>query len=216
MLGFLVKEPVLRETKLQGDSISMAGFMAQAKTATQVIISQKEPLPRSLLQSLADLTAGEPYPVLEIVVEEVADAAYLHGLHSRGFKLFYGVGLPAQTLIFIDSDRGFVLENTPDAPSFRLLPSKKNENLYYSLLWHRFGHAVSVTGTVKETEAEKNLFCLALEKEREVWCRLRGDNPKSLPGVGQTVAVFAWEKWFSHIFEVIQLEFPSDRQPPAG
>jgi len=198
------------------DRVSMADLMAQAKTATQVTICQKEPLPGSLLQSLADLTAGEPHPMLEIVAEEIADAAYLRGLHSSGFKLFYGVGLPAQTLIFVDSDRGFVVENAPDAPRFKLLTSKENENLYYSLLWHRFGHAVSVRGAVKETEAEKNLFCLTLEREREVWCRLLGDNPEGLPGVGQTVAVFAWEKWFSRILDVIELEFPPARESPPG
>lgn len=43
-----------------------------------------------------------------------------------------------------------------------------------------------------------------------------GDGPDRLPGVGQTVVVLAWEKWFSHIFDVIQLEFLSGEKSCSG
>ena len=76
-------------------------------------------------------------------------------LHSCGFELFYGLGLPRQTLIFMDSGRGFVLEDNPDMQSFKSLSLKDVDNLYYRLLWSRFGHAVSLCGSVKETDPEK-------------------------------------------------------------
>jgi hypothetical protein len=181
-----------------------------------VTVYQKEPLPKLLLEALSDLVTAEVHPAVEIVVEDVSDASYLSKLHLVGFELFYGLGLPRQTLIFMDSERGFILEDNPNIQAFKSLSAREVEDLYYKLLWSRFGHAVSLCGSVKATDAAENLFCLALEREREVWCRLRGDRPGRLPGVGQTVAVFAWEKWFSHILDVIQLEFLSREKSCSG
>jgi hypothetical protein len=186
--------------------IPIRGLIAKAKTAKQVTVCQKQPLPKTLLKALSDLIGADPHPTVEIVVEDVSDVAYLRELHSAGFELFYGLGLPRETLIFMDSKQGFVLEDTPDIKGFKGLSSNDVDNLYYRLLWSRFGHAVSLCGLVKETDAAGSLFCLALENEREVWCHLRsGGPPDRLPGVGHKVSVFVWEKWFTHIVEVLEL-----------
>ena len=186
--------------------VSIRELVAKIRTARQVTVCQKEPLPKRLLGALIDLVSAETHPVVEIVVEDISDVAYLRKLHSCGFELFYGLGLPRQTLIFMDSGRGFVLEDNPDMQSFKSLSSKDVDNLYYRLLWSRFGHAVSLCGSVKETDAAENLFCLVLEKQREAWCRLRPGGPHRIPGVGEKVSVFVWEKWFTRILDVIHLE----------
>ena len=186
--------------------VSIGELVTKIRTARQVTVCQKEPLPNRLLLALSDLVSADPHPAVEIVVEDISDVAYLRRLYSTGFQLFYGLGLPRQTLIFMDSGRGFVLEDNPDMQSFKSLSAKDVDNLYYRLLWSRFGHAVSLCGTVKETDVAEDLFCLVLEKGREVWCRLRSGVPHRIPALGEKVSVFVWEKWFTHIFDVIHLE----------
>ena len=61
-------------------------------------------------------------------------------------------------------------------------------------------------GVVKESDPEQSLFCLKLDRDRETWCRLRSARAGVMPDVGQEVAVFAWEKWVSHILDVIHVE----------
>jgi hypothetical protein len=171
-----------------------------------VTIYQKQPLPTDLLEPLRDLVSTRIHSGVEIVAEDLSDVTYLRQLHASGFELFYGVGLPPQPLIFINSGRGFVLEESSTVARVRSLPPKDAEHLYFRLLWRRFGHAVSLTGTVKEADPKQSLFCLKLESDREVWCRLRAARLRGVPDVGERVAVFAWEKWVSHILEVIHLE----------
>jgi len=153
---------------------------------------------------------------VEIVAEDFADVTYLRELHSSGFELFYGVGLPRQAVIFLGSGRGFIVEDNPDVLGFRSLTSKAAENLYYRLLWCRFGHAVSLCGWVKERNLEQSLFCLHSDRGREVWCRLRGTELGQMPDVGQKVSVFAWEKWVTPILDVIQLEWLRGEEPVSG
>jgi len=64
------------------------------------------------------------HPEVEIVAEDLSDVAYLRQLHLSGFELFYGVGLPRQQLIFVNSGRGFVLEDGSEAVGVKSLPSK--------------------------------------------------------------------------------------------
>jgi len=171
-----------------------------------VTVYQKQPLPTHLLEPLRDLISTGMHSGVEIVAEDLSDITYLRQLHASGFELFYGVGLPPQPLIFINSGRGFVLEDGSTAADIRCLLPKDAENLYFRLLWRRFGHAVSLTGVVKERDPEQSLFCLKLDSDREVWCRLRTVRQRGVPDVGEEVAVFAWEKWVSHILDVIHLE----------
>ena len=157
----------------------------------------------SLAGSLFELICT---PEVEIVAEDLSDVTYLRQLHSSGFELFYGLRLSSQPLIFINSGQGFVVEDNPETAGGRSLSSKDAETLYYRLLWRRFDHAVSLTGVVKERDPEQRLFCLKLDTDREIWCRLRTAGPGLMPDVGQKVAVFAWEKWVTHILDVIHLE----------
>ena len=198
------------EETIKGDSrfdrVRVGDLIAQFKTAKQVTVYQKQPLPTPLSKALHDLVSAEMHPEVEIVAEDLSDVTYLRLLHSSGFELFYGVGLPRQPLIFMNSGRGFVVEDNPETAGVRGLSSKDAENLYYRLLWRRFGHAVSLTGVVKERDPQKSLFCLKLDRDKEIWCRLRTAGPGLMPDVGQKVAVFAWEKWVTHILDVIHLE----------
>ena len=129
------------------------------------------------------------------------DVAYLRQLHLSGFELFYGVGLPRQPLIFVNSGRGFVLADGPEAVGVKSLPSKDVENLYFRLLWRRFGHAVSLIGVVKESDPEQSLFCLKLDRDRETWCRLRSAGAGAMHGrrtrscrlcLGKTGSPISW------------------------
>jgi hypothetical protein len=194
------------ESTSRFDSVPVEDLVARIRAAKQVTVYQKQPLPKPLVKRLKELVSGDTHPTVEIVAEDLSDVTYLRQLHSSGIEVFYGVGLPLQPVIFIGSERGFVFENNPDMPGFKPLASKGAEDLYYRLLWCRFGHAVLLSGSVKETDAQANLFCITLERERDVWCRLRDGEPGRIPGVGRKVVVFGWEKWLTHILDVIQLD----------
>ena len=200
--GMPMEESVKTASGIDG----VADLIVQIRTAKEVTVYQKQALPVPLLEPLRDLVSSETHPEVEIVAEDLSDVAYLRQLHSSGFELFYGVGLPRQPLIFLHSGRGFVLEDGPEAVEVKSLPLKDVENLYFKLLWRRFGHAVSLIGVVKESDPEQSLFCLKLDRDRETWCRLRSARAGVMPDVGQEVAVFAWEKWVSHILDVIHVE----------
>ena len=203
--GMPVEERVKNVSRMDG--VAVGDLIAQIKTAKEVTVYQKQPLPTYLLEPLRGLVSAEIHPGVEIVAEDLTDVTYLRQLHASGFELFYGVGLAPQPLIFLGSGRGFILDDySSKEANVRNLPPKDAENLYYRLLWRRFGHAVSLTGVVKERDPEQSLFCLELDADREAWCRLRTAGPSVLPDAGQKVTVFAWEKWVSHILDVIHLE----------
>jgi hypothetical protein len=199
----LVEETVKKASRVDG--VAVGDLITQIRAAKEVTVYQKQPLPTHLLEPLRDLMSAEMHPPVEIVVEDLSNVTYLSQLHASGFELFYGVGLPRQHLIFINSERGFVVEDNTEA-GVKSLPSKDAEDLYYRLLWRRFGHAVSLTGVVKEQDPEQSLFCLELDADREAWCRLRAAGSRVVPDIGEKVTVFAWEKWVSHILDVIRLE----------
>jgi hypothetical protein len=68
---------------------------------------------------------------------------------------------------------------------------------------------------VKETDVEENLVCLIVEG-KDVWCRLKSPTTTEIPNVGVWVHVFCWEKWATHILDVIQLEFMIGQDPVFG
>jgi hypothetical protein len=200
----LVEETVKNPSRIDG--VALDDLITEIRKAREVTVYQKQPLPTDLLEPLRDLVSAEMHPGVEMVAEDLSDVTYLRQLYASGFELFYGVGLPPQPLIFINSGRGFVLEDYSTAARVRRLPPKDAENLYFRLLWRRFGHAVSLTGVVKERDPEQILFCLEADSDREAWCRLRAAGLRVMPDVGEKVTVFAWEKWVSHILDVIHVE----------
>jgi hypothetical protein len=167
------------------------------RTAKQVTIYQKQPLPPNLLKLLRSLVAAGSHSTVEIVVEDLSDVVYLRQLHSSGFKLFYGVGLPRRSVVFTDPRQGFLQKDNSPLSSFRSPPAKDAEDLYYKLRWCRFGHAVLLTGMVKDVDTGSGLFCLATEGGRDDWCRLKDPNLTDSPEIGNIVEVFGWEKWVS-------------------
>jgi hypothetical protein len=106
----------------------------------------------------------------------------------------------------MDSRQGFVCDDNTGAAAFRSLSSKDAEDLYYKLRWCRFGHAVLLTGVVKETDTHRGLLCLASEGGREFRCRLKELKLSDIPEPGKTIEVFAWQKWLSHILEVFEIK----------
>src|SRR5215475_3287203 len=147
------------------DAVALDAFITEIRGAKEVTVYQKQPLPNYLLELLRDLTAAETRPEVELVAEDLSDVAYLRQLYSFGIELFYGVGLPGQPFIFLNARQGFVVEDN-SAAALRSLSATDAEDLYYRLLWRRFGHAVLLTGVVKENDPAQSLFSLRLGGER--------------------------------------------------
>lgn len=164
----------------------------------------KKPLPADLLDRLKHLTEDRCDLGLEAIVEDL-DIEYLRRLHSTGLSLFYGIGLPPQSIILLDCKRGFLIEDNQQNPDWRLRLLKNSEDLYLSLLWHKFGIAVLVSGLVKEIDAKSRLFCLTVNGKSEQWCRFRDPAASKLPEVGANVELFGWEKWNTHVLEVLNV-----------
>lgn len=189
----------------RSDRFTFGELIAELKTAKQATLYLKQPLPKGLFDELREVAAYTRHPVIEAVVEDIDDVEYLRNLHSAGFSLFYGIGLPLQTIILLDRRRGFLLEENQQRSGWNLRLLKNAEELYLSLLWRRFGVAVVLSGSIKETDKEKKLFSLIVEGRRQQWCRFKGADTNELPEVGTPVEVFAWEKWNSHILEALEL-----------
>ena len=145
----------------------MRDLISPIRKAKQVTVYQKQPLPNNILELFRDLMVAETRPEVELVAEDLSDVAYLRHLYWLGIEVFYGVGLPHQPFIFLNARQGFVVEDH-SRPALRSLPAKDAEDLYYRLLWRRFGHAVLLTGVVKENDPAQSLFCIRLGGEREV------------------------------------------------
>ena len=119
--------------------------------------------------------------------------------------MFYGVGLPQQTTILVDRKKGFLLEEDERNSTWRLSPLKNAEDLSLTMIWHKFGNAVSLHGVVNQRNCAKKLFCVVTEGKSEQWCRYREPAANKMPGVGANVEIFGWEKWYTGIIEVLQL-----------
>jgi len=189
-------------TRLPTESYSLRELVDEFRISKQATFYLKKPLPPELFDALKELAEEHSGPAIEAVVEELNDIEYLYRLHSAGFSIFYGIGLPPQTIILLDGKRGFVLEGR----EWHLRMLKNPQDLYLSLLWHKFGIAVLLTGCVKETDAKNKLFCIAVKGKREQWCRFRDSVTKKIPRVGINVEIFGWDKWNTPIVEVLELK----------
>jgi len=182
------------------DRLTFRELIDEMRTAKEITSYLKQPLPADLFKNLKELVRQE-HPTIEIVVEDFGDIGYLQNLHAAGFSLFYGLGLPAKTIVFLGRKRGFLIEDAELSSARVLRPLKHAEDLYFSLLWRRFGHAVLLSGLVKGVDIKSSLFCLAVEGKREYWCRFKDEAPRA----GAEIQLFGWEKWNSRILDVLDV-----------
>ena len=180
-------------------------LLAGLKSAAHVALYLRKPLPDVLFQNIKELGQDCPRGTIEAVVEDLPDVGYLRSLHEANISVFYGVGLPQQTTILVDRKKGFLLEEDERNSTWRLSPLKNAEDLSLTMIWHKFGNAVSLHGVVNQRDCAKKLFCVVTEGKSEQWCRFREPAANKMPGVGANVEIFGWEKWYTGIIEVLQL-----------
>jgi len=195
------------------DSPRFNKLVDRIKTAHELTFYLKQPLPVGLFEELKRVSAREAHFPIEVIVEDFQDVKYLRKLHAAGFSLFYGLGLPTESVVFLDSNRGFLLESDGVDSSSSLRELRNSQELYFKLLWRRFGNAVVLSGLTKERDVEARLICLAGEDRNELWCRHKEELIIQVPRVGAKIEVFAWEKWNSHILEILDLNVV---EPRAG
>lgn len=198
------------------DRLTMKDLIEEIKSAKAVIFYLKRPLPSGLLKALKDVTTADSHPLVEVVAEDLEDIAHLRTLHSIGFSLYYGLGLPSRSIIFLNPDRGVFLEEERKSSNRIFKPLKDSKDLYLSLLWQRFGVAVVLSGRIKETDSESGLYCLVADGQREQWFRLKDPSTTNPPQVGSRVELFAWERWGIQILEVLEIAVLEEREayPP--
>lgn len=180
-------------------------LLAGLKSAAHVALYLRKPLPDVLFQNIKELGQDCPRGTIEAVVEDLPNVGYLRSLHEANISVFYGVGLPQQTTILVDRKKGFLLEEDETNSTWRLSPLKNAEDLSLTMIWHKFGNAVSLHGVVNQRDCAKKLFCVVTEGKSEQWCRFREPGANKMPGVGANVEIFGWEKWYTGIIEVLQL-----------
>ena len=183
--------------------LNLGELSDELKTSMQVTLCLKNPLPSKLLDILTQL-AKDRCATLEAIVEGL-DPKNLRRLYSGGLSLFYGIGLPADSIILLDCERGFLIKETPPNIELKFRAVKNAEDLYLRLVWHKFGIAVLLSGFVKEIDVRSRIFSLAIKGKRDQWCRFGHSVTNDLPQVGINVEMFGWEKWNSHIIEVLEL-----------
>jgi hypothetical protein len=97
------------------------------------------------------------------------------------------------------------LEEDQSKAKWKARPLKDAEDFCLSLLWHRFGIAVLLSGSVTGIDAANGLCCLTVDGRSDQWCRFRERLANKLPDIGARVEVFGWEKWNARIVEVMEL-----------
>ena len=180
-------------------------LLAGLKSAAHVALYLRKPLPDVLFQNIKELGQDCPRGTIEAIVEDLPDVGYLRSLHEANVSVFYGVGLPQQTTILVDRKKGFLLEEDEKKSTWRLRALKNAEDLSLTMIWHKFGNAVSLHGVVDQRDCAKGLFCVATDGKREQWCRFTDPVANRIPGVGTSVEIFGWEKLHTGIIEVLQL-----------
>ena len=115
---------------------------------------------------------------LDLVVEQIHDVVYLKKLNFAGALVYNGVGLPRETLVIVDRNQGYWLATDTDAAG---------------------------GAELKEIYPDTGFFCVGLEDQRELWCRVTQPRSNGLPVAGARVRVFGWIKWNSQIMEVLEL-----------
>jgi len=178
---------------------------SELKTSKQVTLYIRKSLPAELFEELKSRAHERPNGAIEVVTEELDDVAYLRALRSSGFAVFYGLGLPSQTVILLDRKKGYLLEQGQPNPNAQWRSLKNSEDVCLNLLWHRFGIAVLLRGFIKVNDDKAELFCINIDGQREQWCRFRTPDTRELPEVGARVELFGWEKWHTHVIEVLEL-----------
>ncbi len=181
-------------------------LMADLKSAGHVALYLRKPLPEVLFQSIKQLGDDCGRGTIEAVVEDLLDVGYLRILHEANFSVFYGIGLPQQTTILVDRKKGFLLEDDENNSTWRLRPLKNAEDFSLTMLWHKFGNAVSLHGVVNYRDCAKGLICVATHGKREQWCRFKDPVVNKIPAVGTNIEIFGWEKWNTRILEVLELK----------
>jgi hypothetical protein len=198
----------LSKGRSRSERLTVGELTAAMKSAKEIAIYLRQPLTADLFKAVKQLASCESPPRLEVVVEDLQDIAHLRILYTAGFSLFYGLGLPRQTVVFLERNRGFILEDHQLSENRNLTALKNPEDLYLRLLWCRFGIAVLLSGCVKEKREKSGLFCLTVDGGREQWCRFKDSAANKLPEVGAKVELFGWDKWNTPVVEVLELKEP--------
>ena len=195
---------ILDRTKMN-PRISLGNLVARLESADHAIAYFNKPLPEPLLDGIRLLAERRGRGSVDLVVERIDDVAYLKKLNFADALVYNGAGLPRETLVIVDRNEGYWLATDTDAASGALVAADNAPDLYIKLLWRRFGLAVSYAGELKEIDPDTGLFCVGLEEERELWCRVNQSRSNGLPAAGTRVQVFGWIKWNSQIMEVLEL-----------
>ena len=147
--------------------------------------------------------ASRRVPPVEMVVEGFQDVGLLREMHAAGFVLFYGYGLPQKTVVFLEKEQGFTVNGTGGQAGPRLAPLRDPNDLYFRLLWRRFGNAVVVTGKIAQPDLRSGLLSVVSDEGQEHLCRLPRGAALSCP-VGAKVEIFGWQKRGSRVLHVIE------------
>lgn len=190
---------------MQSDRLTVRDLADEIKNTKETAFYIKRPLAPNLFELLRELVGNEPHPTIEIATEDITDIEHLRALYCAGLAVFYAFGLPPKTIVFLGPDRGFLLdEDRGDLPQ-TLRHLKNPKELYFKLLWRRFGSAVLLRGVVREMDLQHDMFCLATEGGREVWCRFKDPTAANVLQPAAQVEVFAWERWGSQVLQVLRL-----------
>lgn len=110
--GTDLSSPVdLAKGRSRSERLTVGELTAAMKSAQEIALYLRQPLTPDFFKAVKQLASRESPPRLQIVVEDLQDIAHLRILYSAGFSLFYGLGLPRQTVLFLERNRGFVLED---------------------------------------------------------------------------------------------------------
>ncbi len=196
----------LSQERTGAERLTLGALTAAMMSAKEITIYFRQPLTADFLEAVRQLESRDSPPKVEVVGEDLQDISHLRILYSAGFSLFYGLGLPKQTVVFLGRHRGLVVEEQHLDTDQGLRPLKNAEDLYLRLLWCRFGIAVLLSGSVKERLEKSGLFCVTVDGKREQWCRFRDSAANKLPEAGAKVELFGWEKWNTRVVEVLELK----------
>ena len=195
---------ILDRTKMN-PRISLSDLVARLESAEHTIAYFNKPLPEPLFDGMRLLAERRSRGSLDLVVEQIDDVAYLKKLNFAGASVYNGVGLPQETLVIVDRIQGYWLATGTDAAAGALVAADNAPDLYVKLLWRRFGLAVSYEGQLKKIHRGTGFFCVGLEEQRELWCRVSQARSNGFPATGTRVQLFGWIKWNSQIMEVLEL-----------
>jgi hypothetical protein len=188
------------------DKLTLGELADEIKKAKETVFYVRQTFPRDLFELLNEPAARDCRAAIEIVVEDPADLEQLRKLYLAGFSLFYGFGLPPKPIVFLGADRGFFLETGQSNQRSSLQLLKGPREIYYRLLWRRFGSAILLRGSIRETDLKNDLFSLAEDGGRELWFRVRDPQARNVLESAAAVEVFAWERWGSGVLQVIDLK----------